>query len=806
MHQTSQLETIVDEFIQSIGYRDTLVIGSDCQYVKKHLNKKGINSFLNHDDAIIDSAGLDTAIIYNISADKIFSVFSDLYHANIDSVYIALELVKENEGLFRKDIEEIIFSCGYKKKHSYYNINDYSKISDNDICIHGVYEKIRKNSISSFPFSLLLEERDLHMDMMRESGSRSDAHIYRYKFACDYIRPGDRVLDAACGLGYGSHVIAHQSKAKSVLGVDGSRFAIEYANATYADESTKYMEGYLPDTLSSYSDASFDIIISFETLEHVENPESVLNEFYRLLSPGGRLITSVPNDWSDESGEDPNPFHFHVYKLGKFDSQLGALFDIESYFAQTADRVKLLHSDCMWERRGRSLYQIDLNRVSVGVESEWILAIVTKDPTDHKRIDYNQTLFYNENKCVLENVISFERDYNNPWLVKSLISIGWCAVNADLREKWADKILSTYPSTSADYGAALCIKLYRYLDDINDKSLVISENTVNEYLLLKYNSSVNPTVKRWVYSIAYVYGLIKMYNGDYDSAEKYFEIIDCDGVCNYDLTLLTKYVLSFFWRCILSIDDKDRCVSLIDECASNVISSLKLIPTESIEFPDFYLRELSSVVALLSQLVSFKNNYDNIKYKPSLFNDELSSNILSRLSIELDKSKKLNFQIHDAESKHHDAVSTLNNKINLIFEGKEWLEKAWTNEKNNGLLLTSRLDHIQKNLSENELQLATARDMLSEKDLQLEATRDMLSEKELQLEATRDMLSEKDLQLEATRDMLSEKDLQLVASRDMLSEREVELAILHERLQKIESSYWFKFIKMVRNLRGQHVQ
>lgn len=62
-------------------------------------------------------------------------------------------------------------------------------------------------------------------------------------------------------------------------------------------------------------DASFDIIISFETLEHVENPESVLNEFYRLLSPGGRLITSVPNDWSDESGEDPNPFHFHVYKL-----------------------------------------------------------------------------------------------------------------------------------------------------------------------------------------------------------------------------------------------------------------------------------------------------------------------------------------------------------------------------------------------------------------------------------------------------------------------------------------------------------
>lgn len=762
MHPTPQLETIVDEFIKSIGYRDTLVIGSERQCLQIHLNQKGINSFLNHDDAVINSTGLDTAIIYNISADKICSVFSDLYNANIDNVYISLGLVKENAGLLRKDIENRIFSCGYKKKHSYYNINNYSEISDDDIFIHGVYEKIRKTSISSFPFSLLLEERDLHMDMMRESGSRSDAHIYRYKFACDYIRPGDRVLDAACGLGYGSHIIAHQSKAKSVLGVDGSRFAIEYANATYVNESTKYMEGYLPDALSSYSDASFDIIISFETLEHVENPELVLNEFYRLLSPGGRLITSVPNDWSDESGEDPNPFHFHVYNLKKFDSQLGELFDIESYFAQTADRVKLLNSECKWESRGRSLHQIDLSRVSVGVESEWILAVVTKDPTEHKRINYNQKLFDNEDKCILPNVISFERDYNNPWLVKSLIAIGWCAVNEDLREKWADKILLTYPSTSADYGAALCIKLYRYLDNINDKSPIISESIVNEYLLLKYNSSVNPTVKRWVYSIAYVYGLIIMHNGDYDSAEKYFEIIDCDGVCNYDLTLLTKYVLSCYWRCILSIDDKKRCIILIDECASNVISYLKLIPTESIEFPDFYLRELSSVVALLSQLVSFKNNYDNIKCKPSLFYNELSSNLLSRLYLEVDKSKKLNLLIHDAESKYHDVVFTLNNKINLIFEGKEWLEKAWTNEKNNGLLLTSRLDIIKKDLSEKEQELT------------------------------------------ASRGMLSEKDLQLAASIDMLSEKEQELAILHERLQKIESSYWFKFKKMVRNLRGQN--
>ncbi|VFT12047.1 Uncharacterised protein [Pseudomonas aeruginosa] len=57
------------------------------------------------------------------------------------------------------------------------------------------------------------------MDMLREVGERSDAHVARYLWAEKYVRQGDRVLDAACGLGYGSYALAELSKASKITGV-----------------------------------------------------------------------------------------------------------------------------------------------------------------------------------------------------------------------------------------------------------------------------------------------------------------------------------------------------------------------------------------------------------------------------------------------------------------------------------------------------------------------------------------------------------------------------------------------------------
>lgn len=112
-------------------------------------------------------------------------------------------------------------------------------------------------------------------------------HMERYYFAANYVR-GKRVLDIACGTGYGS---AHmrQAGAAAVLGVDVSDAAIQEATRLYGSD---YRVGSI---LDFDNEAPFDTVISFETIEHVEDYRRALANLRRLLKPGGTLLLSTPN-------------------------------------------------------------------------------------------------------------------------------------------------------------------------------------------------------------------------------------------------------------------------------------------------------------------------------------------------------------------------------------------------------------------------------------------------------------------------------------------------------------------------------
>ena len=234
------------------------------------------------------------------------------------------------------------FEAGFRKHPAYYRINPYESLHEDSWQISIILEKIPEQANRKYPIEALAEERDLHMDMLREFGERSDAHVSRYIWAEKYVRQGDRVLDAACGLGYGSYALSELSKAKSITGIDGSHYAIDYAQENFSVLSPKldFFSGYLPKCLEKYPDGHFDVVVSFETLEHVENPEALLKAFHRLLSPGGRIVVSVPNDWSDETGEDPNPYHLHVYTLDKLREQIKQHFIPEALFSRLRVVVK----------------------------------------------------------------------------------------------------------------------------------------------------------------------------------------------------------------------------------------------------------------------------------------------------------------------------------------------------------------------------------------------------------------------------------------------------------------------------------
>src|SRR5688572_18887091 len=117
-------------------------------------------------------------------------------------------------------------------------------------------------------------------------------HWHRYAFARPLAR-GRRVLDAACGEGYGSALLA--AAGGQVLGVDVDPAAIAHARARYAGAPGLRFDVADATALDALPDASFDLVCSFETLEHVEAQERLLDGLARVLAPGGLLLVSTPD-------------------------------------------------------------------------------------------------------------------------------------------------------------------------------------------------------------------------------------------------------------------------------------------------------------------------------------------------------------------------------------------------------------------------------------------------------------------------------------------------------------------------------
>ncbi|GEL78594.1 class I SAM-dependent methyltransferase [Tenuibacillus multivorans] len=142
-------------------------------------------------------------------------------------------------------------------------------------------------------------------------------HIARYQFALNYLY--GRVLDLSCGAGYGTHMIAKRRKKQvnEVIGVDLDPNIIQYANNEYYHPKSSYHITDATDPNLNQSFGTFDCIVSFETIEHIEDEQAILNNYDRLLKPGGTLIVSTP--FGKGRGEPcGNPFHVHQLTQEEF--------------------------------------------------------------------------------------------------------------------------------------------------------------------------------------------------------------------------------------------------------------------------------------------------------------------------------------------------------------------------------------------------------------------------------------------------------------------------------------------------------
>jgi SAM-dependent methyltransferase len=269
--------------------------------------------------------------------------------------------------------ENRFFDAGFGKHPLYQQLTSYTALENERHDLLMAFERLPSAGTTRFTRDVLRVERDLHMDMLRESGRRSDAHVVRYMLAAELVRQGDRVIDAACGLGYGSALVYDCRRAASVLGIDSSAFAIDYGNAIFGIRRPGLQ--FTQDDVHSIArlpQHSADVVISFETLEHIEDPRVFVAEAERALKPGGRLICSVPNRWVDESGRDPNPHHMHVFDLPMLLDLFSERFRIDRVIGQTAGGA-MKHHDAP-----RALEEVD--PACQSVDPEWWIVAASLGP------------------------------------------------------------------------------------------------------------------------------------------------------------------------------------------------------------------------------------------------------------------------------------------------------------------------------------------------------------------------------------------------------------------------------------------
>jgi SAM-dependent methyltransferase len=122
-------------------------------------------------------------------------------------------------------------------------------------------------------------------------------HLVRYKWASTLVSAA-RVLDAGCGVAYGTSMMA-RSGASQVVGVD---IAAAVLDAVRPDmpENVRLEAGDVRDL--HYEDGAFELVVCFECIEHLVDPGAALDELARVLAPNGLLLVSFPNRDLHESG------------------------------------------------------------------------------------------------------------------------------------------------------------------------------------------------------------------------------------------------------------------------------------------------------------------------------------------------------------------------------------------------------------------------------------------------------------------------------------------------------------------------
>jgi SAM-dependent methyltransferase len=204
------------------------------------------------------------------------------------------------------------------------------------------FARLDQSELPEYSDSHLSAIRSLYLEMLSddersevgEKGqiAHGDQLRYHYALAIRWLTSSDRVLDVACGNGFGTRMVAEHCAAP--VGVDRDNESIALARAAAADDPSEYL---IADALEMpFADATFDAVLSMETLEHLP-PEPFLDEVRRVLAPGGLLILSTPQS---RLGHIPlMPAHHHEFSLEELTELVTPRFEVLSRIGLKAGTI-----------------------------------------------------------------------------------------------------------------------------------------------------------------------------------------------------------------------------------------------------------------------------------------------------------------------------------------------------------------------------------------------------------------------------------------------------------------------------------
>ncbi len=167
---------------------------------------------------------------------------------------------------------------------------------------------------------------------------------------------GLRVIDMACGEGYGAEVLSRS--AQSVVGVDANPEAHEHARARYPRQNLRFERGLI----ETYGEPdAYDVVVLLQTIEHVQDPVRVLEHFRSIVAPVGVVYVSTPNVLTlagPEAAKSDNPWHIREYRAGEFEDLCRSCFRSVELLGLFHARKLHLHELALalgWDRVHRRL-------------------------------------------------------------------------------------------------------------------------------------------------------------------------------------------------------------------------------------------------------------------------------------------------------------------------------------------------------------------------------------------------------------------------------------------------------------------